>query len=305
MYRSIGILIFACVLTSGPLQAADIGAMKAKGMTALGEERYEEAAQIYRKVLAKEAADAEAHYRLGSALLALEQDDDALQAFQSAVDGGFQAAAAQIRMAQIHARNGREEAMYKLMQEAADAGFGFTSLIDSIVEFEPYQNTEQFRSAYAAVRANRYPCEVDPNAHAFDFWIGEWDVFVGGRLVGSNRIEPILNHCALSEEWASASGGFGKSYNYYDTGTRTWNQIWISDSGTFVEFEGEARDGGIFYTAQTTNPADGSVTEHKLYFTVFENGDVRQVWEQSTDSGETWASVWDSRYVRKEKAPGQ
>ena len=110
------------------------------------------------------------------------------------------------------------------------------------------------------------PARPIPTRTRFDFWIGEWDVFVGGQLVGSNSIKPILNHCALSEEWASAGGGFGRSYNYYDTGTRTWNQVWISDSGSFVEFEGEARDGGMFYTAETINPADGSVTQHKFLF---------------------------------------
>ncbi len=301
MRRNILILILAAVFASGPLQATDLATLKAQGMTALGEERFDEAADIYRKVIAEDAGDAEAHYRLASALLALEQDAEALQSFQSAIDGGFQAQGAQIRMAQIHARNGRTEAMYELLKAVADSGFSFTSFIDSIDEFGPHRNDEQFKSAYMAMRANRYPCEADPNAHAFDFWIGEWDVFVGGNLVGSNSIKPILNHCALSEEWASASGGFGRSYNYYDTGTRTWNQVWISDSGSFVEFEGEARDGGMFYTAETINPADGSVTLHKFYFTVFDNGDVRQVWEQSSDDGKTWATVWDSRYVRKQE----
>ena len=299
MHRNMLITILAGIFAFGPLHAADITAMKAEGMRALGEQRFEEAAEIYRKVIAEDSADAEAHYRLATALLSLEQDAEALQFFQSASDGGFQAQGAQIRMAQIHARNGRVDAMYELLRTVADSGFGFTSFIDSIGEFEPHRNDERFISIHKAMRANRYPCEADPNAHAFDFWIGEWDVFVGGQLAGSNSIKPILNHCALSEEWASAGGGFGRSYNYYDTGTRTWNQVWISDSGSFVEFEGEARDGGIFYTAETINPADGSVTQHKFYFTVFDNGDVRQVWEQSTDGGKTWNNVWDSRYVRK------
>ena len=88
--------------------------------------------KIYRKVIAQDAADAEAHYRLASALLSLEQDADALQSFQRAVDGGFQAQGAQIRMAQIHARNGRIDAMYEMLTTVADSGFGFTSFIDSI-----------------------------------------------------------------------------------------------------------------------------------------------------------------------------
>ena len=37
------ILTLAAIFAIGPLQAADIAAMKAEGMTALGEERFEEA----------------------------------------------------------------------------------------------------------------------------------------------------------------------------------------------------------------------------------------------------------------------
>ena len=44
MRRNMLILILAGIFASGPLQAADIAAMKADGMTALGEERFDEAA---------------------------------------------------------------------------------------------------------------------------------------------------------------------------------------------------------------------------------------------------------------------
>ena len=59
-------------------------------------------------------------------------------------------------------------------------------------------------------------------------------------------------------------------------------------------------EGGIFYTAETVNPADGSVTLHKFEFTQYENGDVRQFWQTSTDGGETYSTIWDGRYAPKE-----
>ena len=57
-------------------------------------------------------------------------------------------------------------------------------------------------------------------------------------------------------------------------------------------------DDGIFYTAQTINPADGSETLHKFEFTQIGNGIVRQYWETSTDGGDTWTSIWDAEYAR-------
>jgi hypothetical protein len=83
--------------------------------------------------------------------------------------------------------------------------------------------------------------------------------------VATSKLRQIL-------DLAPSNGTFGKSFNYYDPGRDHWRQIWIGDSGSFIEFTGEARDGGIFFTAETNNPADG---------------------------GETWQSIWDGRYERK------
>ena len=149
-------------------------------------------------------------------------------------------------------------------------------------------------------RAARFPCEAGENHHAFDFWIGEWDVSQGGQAAGTNSIQAILGHCVIFEQWESASGSNGKSFNYYDPGHDHWRQIWVGDGGTFIEFTGQARDGGIFYTAETINPADAAVTHHKFEFTQNEDGSVRQFWATSTDDKETWNTIWDGHYSRRQ-----
>ncbi|NIM52189.1 MAG: hypothetical protein GTN78_18830 [Gemmatimonadales bacterium] len=58
------------------------------------------------------------------------------------------------------------------------------------------------------------PCEKNAAYRQFGFWIGEWDMFNSeGRLVGTNRIEKLLNGCLLLEHWTSARGGEGNSIN--------------------------------------------------------------------------------------------
>lgn len=145
---------------------------------------------------------------------------------------------------------------------------------------------------------DRHPCTSDERHHAFDFWIGEWEVTSNGRFAGTNSIAPILGHCAIFEQWRSATGNEGKSFNYYDPGHDHWRQIWIGDGGTFIEFTGVARDGGIFYTAETIDPTDGSKTLHKFEFTQIEGG-VRQFWQTSTDGGQTYSTIWDGIYRLK------
>jgi hypothetical protein len=83
-----------------------------------------------------------------------------------------------------------------------------------------------------------HPCLTMPEAHQFDFWIGEWDVTpwqvkspTPAQRMGFNDIHPILEHCVLSENWKATRGGEGKSYNYFDTNRGKRRQIWIADSG--------------------------------------------------------------------------
>ena len=32
------------------------------------------------------------------------------------------------------------------------------------------------------------PCDSRAEAKQFDFWVGEWEIFVQGKLAGTNRI---------------------------------------------------------------------------------------------------------------------
>ena len=46
-----------------------------------------------------------------------------------------------------------------------------------------------------------------PEHRQFDFWIGEWEVTTpNGAPAGRNRIESILDGCALRESWTGAKG---------------------------------------------------------------------------------------------------
>ena len=67
-------------------------------------------------------------------------------------------------------------------------------------------------------------CSESERYSDLDFWVGEWDVFVGDTRVGRNRIEKVLDGCALIEHWSAAGGGDGKSLFFVDYDGR-WTQI--------------------------------------------------------------------------------
>ncbi len=296
--RALSFFLFLYAIN--PLAWADIDSLRAEANIAVTAGETDVATAKLQQILEIEPDDGAAHYQLATLIMDSDGDlYDAIKHFERARELQFQALGAAYRLSRIYARSGRKKAALEQMDILADGGFGLPSYVENQSDYDSIKNEARFIRAVEAIRAARFPCEADERYHAFDFWIGEWTVTVGGAFAGTNSIQPILGHCTLLEQWQSASGALGKSYNFYDPGYDHWRQIWISDSGSFIEFTGVARDGGIFYTAETVNPADGAVTKHKFEFTQLGNGVVRQYWETSTDDGETWTAVWDAEYARR------
>jgi hypothetical protein len=250
--------------------------------------------------LAQTPDDGALHYQLGSLLMDSNGDlETAAEHFESAIQLQFQPLGGAYRLSRIYAQQGERAKALEQLEVLAAGGFGQIDLIDGQADYDSLRDDARFLAATETIRATRFPCNNDERHHAFDFWIGEWTVTQNGQFAGDSSVQPMLGHCTLFEQWRGASGTEGKSFNYYDPGHDHWRQIWISDSGSFIEFTGAARDGGIYFTAQTIDPANGSITDHKFEFTQLDGGIVRQSWETSTDGGITWTSIWDGRYERK------
>ena len=282
------------------LAFADVDSLRAEANSASAAGETDLATSKLQQLLELSPNDGAAHYQIG--ILLMDNDGnihDAMQHFERARDLEFQPLGVAYRLSRLYARSGRADDALAQMEIMAEGGFGFLGLVEDQADYDSIKSSPRFDTALASIRAARYPCTGDERHRAFDFWIGEWTVTQNGQFAGSSSVQPILGHCTIFEQWEGAAGTFGKSFNYYDPGHDHWRQIWIGDSGTFIEFTGEARDGGIFYTAETIDPADGSVTHHKFEFTVIGEGGVRQYWETSTDGGASWQSIWDGRYEPK------
>jgi tetratricopeptide (TPR) repeat protein len=295
--RTLFSLLF--IFSFASIAAADIDALRNDANAAAAAGETDKAMALFAEIIEEAPDDGSAHYRLGSMLMDNGDLDEAAAHFKRAGELEFQAIGVSYRLSRIYARTGRESEALDQLESMADNGFGLPNMIEDQDDYASINDDPRYSAALETIRAARFPCEAGEKHHAFDFWIGEWDVTMSGQAAGTNSIQPILGHCVIFEQWESATGNFGKSFNYYDPGHDHWRQIWVGDTGTFIEFTGQARDGGIFYTAETINPADGAVTHHKFEFTQNEDGSVRQFWATSTDAKETWATIWDGHYERQ------
>lgn len=134
---------------------------------------------------------------------------------------------------------------------------------------------------------------------AFDFWLGSWRVTQGEQLAGHNSIRSSLDGCVLREEWRGARGTTGSSLNVYNRATKQWQQFWVDNQGGVLELTGNVNaEGAMVMTGES-----GGVRQ-RITWSRLDDGSVRQLWEQSSDSGKTWNGVFDGLYRRETESGG-
>jgi hypothetical protein len=144
-------------------------------------------------------------------------------------------------------------------------------------------------------------CRGDSTYAALDFWLGQWDVYVGDRLVGTNRVTRVLEGCAVQEEWRDSQGGEGRSLFYVEPGTGRWKQVWVTDDARMVGGTKEKHlvarvpGGGVRFQGELPLP-DGRLVLDRTTLTPLGQGEVRQLIETSRDGGTTWRAGFDARY---------
>ena len=136
---------------------------------------------------------------------------------------------------------------------------------------------------------------------AFDFWVGEWNVFgPDGEKQAKSRIEKISAGCAIRETWMPLRGGGGGSITAYDPKTATWQQTWVGQVPGRVYFEGGPVDGKMILTGYWGKTPDGDARMIRMTLGQLDDGAVRQHGQMSTDHGMTWADSFDLIYRPKE-----
>lgn len=147
-----------------------------------------------------------------------------------------------------------------------------------------------------------------PEHHEFDFWLGEWEVrSADGDFLGHNEIRRVAGGCGLLESWRGVSGVEGMSINAYDGDRGTWTQRWVGAGATLWLAGGlEGSQMVLAGTAPRTTP--GGAVLDRITWTPLPDGRVRQVWEVSTNEGESWQTLFVGFYSaageRRPTAPG-
>lgn len=160
-------------------------------------------------------------------------------------------------------------------------------------------NAQENPESMSALRTS--PCTQEP-FRQFDFWVGEWEVRTAdGKPAGANSISKEENGCAIVEHWKSANGGTGQSLNYFDPAANRWKQTWVG-AAVILHMEGGLHDGAMIMEGPLQYLGQDRVTRLRGNWSTLADGRVRQLFEESTDDGNTW-SVWFDGYYTRRSAP--
>ncbi|MEQ9467484.1 MAG: tetratricopeptide repeat protein [Ekhidna sp.] len=258
------------------------------------------AVKDYTKYLKKNTDDSAAWYNLATSQKNLENYDEALSSFAKAKETNFNPFFVDFNVAKIYALQGDAGMMYQTLESAAANGLFAYARLQSDTEFAPYQDEKRFKEVLSKVELNAYPCLSDPDCRHFDFWIGEWDVYVGPRKVGDNSITMAQGGCAIHENYITAGNYSGQSINFYSPVDKKWHQHWVGSGGDVYNYVETKREEGMLQFVSDFMTPQGTVTLSRLTFTLNEDGTVRQLFESSSDEGKTWTPAFDGLYKRKE-----
>jgi hypothetical protein len=139
--------------------------------------------------------------------------------------------------------------------------------------------------------------------HRLDFWLGDWKVYAGGALDGTNHIVSILGGCAVQEEWTDSSGYQGRSWFYVDPATGRLKQVWLTSraeqlGGTKEKTEVPGAEPRSVQFQGVLIGESGRPIVDRTTLTLQRDGSVRQVIEISNDGERTWTIGYDAIYRR-------
>jgi tetratricopeptide (TPR) repeat protein len=262
------------------------------------------AANLYKQLLKDTSTNSVEWQRLGFSYLNLGKPDDALMSFQKAVKNNPPAAMQPFlysRMAKAYGMKNDPQKTLDYLEKAVTAGYFNLKELDTAKEFTSLRNDSKFRELRNKVYNTLYPCLTNAHTREFDFWAGEWDVYVTGtkNYAGHSLIQIVSGGCALLENWDSPNSS-GKSINFIDPNTNKWKQSWAGSysNGTQEFVNGEYKDSAMHFEFETKDAQGKKIIGRFIFYNQGPN-QVRQFNETSNDGGKTWTTTYDFTYVRK------
>lgn len=284
-------ILVSCYISAQNLYQNDLASANYSGAILTAEQKLQE-----------NPKDSLAHYIIGLSQTKLKNTTQAIIFLKKAKKGGFPIAQLNIYLALNYLTIGSKNEALVALDQASKAGATRFKLLED-PQFSSIENNPRFQRIREKIIANAYPCKTDENYIRFDFWIGEWDVYVGNQKIAESKISFSRGNCGILEDYQTSQIVGGNSLSYYDSYTEKWKQTYADQSGSVSYYEetDSPYEGTLQFISKSTVFQGNISAKPWIKMTYYDNedGSVRQYLETSTDEGKTWTSAFDAMYKRK------
>lgn len=295
-------LSLTATLLAALLVCADARAdLAADAAAAYNQAQWQQAADLYKKLVQQDPGTGNL-WHLARADIGSGRYADARQAAQQALAKDPQDLHSLFYMAVALAKTGDKDGAFAYLGKGVQAGLPMQS-IDAFPGLDELRADPRYAGLAAEAEKLAHPCPGDLGYRAFDFWVGDWDVYSpdGVRSSSHNLVTLELHGCLVHEHWSG--GGNGESFNYYNAHTRRWYQNWVDEGGSTVWYEGASTAPGVMHMEGGYANPDGSTGKARVTWTRMPDGSVHHFIERSIDGGKTWNVYFDA-YYRKSADTG-
>jgi len=150
-------------------------------------------------------------------------------------------------------------------------------------------------AGYAEVE--RKPCST-AEFRQLDFWVGSWDLTWDQDKKGTNTITRVLGDCVILENFDGGDSMTlrGMSVSTFNPLTGNWQQTWVDNDGTYLDFIGGMQGDNMVLTR--TFIRANNVLMQRMVFHDIKPDSLIWDWQRSADQGKTWENLWTINYRR-------
>ena len=309
-----------------PQPAADVPSMQEAGAL-IQQQDWQAASVAYAKIVLDQPENGQAWQLLGYCLHANGDLDRALRVHLKAATFTAVRPVALYNVACVHALQGRTDQAFDFLRQSMDAGFNDPNqygsdpdlrslhsdprwevlgaelrgeVIEEVVEssepaFDSAEWTQPEEAVDAAAKKKRGQALALASMTAdqrFDFWVGEWDVYMGEEKVTEWKVAKELDGKVIRQ-----TGPYSMTVVNFEPTTKKWHMTWMSTEGHHDVLTGGLEGDAMVMHQKIVREAPGSIGRwviqdiRKNYFTTD--------WQLSADKGKTWNSESQMTFWRK------
>jgi hypothetical protein len=154
-------------------------------------------------------------------------------------------------------------------------------------------------AAQRARAAGSEPCATNSTSRQLDFWLGDWKISDGENpSSATSKVSLALGKCLVVENWSDGAGNQGENLFGYNVGDKTWSGMFADNRGQIHIFvRGNVAEGKAAFYGPSCGP-HGEKILNRITIVRVSADKVEQTWQQSSDHGATWTTVFRGKYLR-------